>query len=49
MEQNIAEYIAKGVAMKSRDIRDAIRIANMNRTLEDARFLVMKLGHEANV
>ena len=49
VEPNMAEYIAKGVAVKSRDIRDAIRIANLSRTLEDAQFLVTKLGHEADV
>lgn len=49
VEQGIAEYIARGVAVKSRDIRDAIRIANMSRTIADAEFLVTKLGHEANV
>ena len=48
-DEQIAQYIARGVAQKSRDIRDAIRIANMSRTLDDAQFLVMKLGHESDV
>lgn len=45
----IAEYIAKGVAYKTKDIRDAVRIANMSRTIQDAAFLVSRIGEEANV
>lgn len=49
VDEHIAAYIAKGVAQKSRDIRDAIRIANMSKRMEDAIFLVSSLGQIAQV
>ncbi len=45
----IATLVAEGVSRKSRDLRDAIRIAKMARTEEDAEFLIRTLGQEAQV
>ena len=45
----IANLVAEGVSHKSRDLRDAIRIARMARTEEDAAFLIRALGQEAQV
>ena len=49
VDARIAELVAEGVSRKSRDLRDAIRIAKMARTEEDADFLVRTLGQEAQV
>lgn len=48
-DADMANVIADGVSQRSRDIRDAIRIANMSYTAQDAQFLISKMGHEANV
>ena len=45
----IAHLIAEGVAAKTRDIRDARRIASMSRSPEDVVFLLDQLGREAQV
>jgi Holliday junction resolvasome RuvABC ATP-dependent DNA helicase subunit len=47
--KDIAELIASGVAQKSRDIRDARRIAKMSHSVEDAEFLMSQLGRTAQV
>ncbi len=45
----VARSIADGVSERSRDIRDAIRIAAMSQSVQDASFLISRLGLEANV
>ncbi len=45
----VARAIADGVSDRSRDIRDAIRIAAMSQSVQDATFLISRLGLEANV
>jgi|GEM_PF-1362647 Holliday junction DNA helicase RuvB len=45
----VAKVIAEGVSFKSRDLRDAVRIANMARTYADAVHLISQLGQEAQV
>ncbi len=45
----VARAIADGVSERSRDIRDAIRIAAMSESIQDATFLISRLGLEANV
>jgi sulfur transfer complex TusBCD TusB component (DsrH family) len=45
----IATMVAIGVSHKSRDLREAIRIARMARSEEDAEFLIRTLGQDARV
>lgn len=44
VDGELAEAIAAGVSAKSRDIRDAVRIASMSRNMDDVKFLVAALG-----
>ena len=44
MDSELADAIAAGVSAKSRDIRDAVRIASMSRNMDDVKFLVAALG-----
>ena len=48
-DPGVAELIAAEVAVKTRDIRDARRIAGRSRSIEDARFLLDELNREARV
>jgi hypothetical protein len=48
-EASLARLISDGVAGRSRDIRDARRIASMAYTVADVQFLLARLGQEANV
>ena len=43
-DSGMAEAIVAGVSAKSRDIRDAVRIASMSRSMDDVKFLVAALG-----
>ncbi len=45
----MAERIATGVSEKSRDLRDAIRVADMANGPEDVEFLIASLNEEARV
>ena len=45
----LAEFIATGVGERTRDVRDAVRISDMSRSPDDARFLMFQLGKETNV
>jgi holliday junction DNA helicase RuvB len=49
VERGLAGFIAEGVGNRTRDVRDAVRISNMSRTSEDARFLMGQLGREVTV
>lgn len=45
----LASFIANGVAERTRDVRDAVRIADMTRSTSDAEFLISQLGKEISV
>ena len=49
IEPGLSRLIADGVAERSRDIRDARRIADMCYTPTDVQFLLARLGQEAQV
>ena len=45
----LARFIADGVAGRTRDVRDAVRISDMARSTADAEFLMSQLGREVSV